>query len=126
MTHRVTMFNNFLFVLLLAGEADIAVAHVEKLISSGIAPKDIAVIAPYNLQVRTFLHVLRVAHSLPLLQRSSLAISIEMLYHVHSTWFTKENLSRLVVIVYEHFLFESLPFTNELSINCVCNMWRYY
>ncbi|XP_067663777.1 DNA-binding protein SMUBP-2-like [Haliotis asinina] len=33
------------------GEADIVASHVEKLISSGLRPEDIAVIAPYNLQV---------------------------------------------------------------------------
>ena len=33
------------------GEADVTVAHVEKLLSSGLAPVDVAVIAPYNLQV---------------------------------------------------------------------------
>lgn len=38
------------------GEADIAVAHVEKLVSAGIAPSDIALIAPYNLQVYKIIH----------------------------------------------------------------------
>ncbi|XP_046352610.1 DNA-binding protein SMUBP-2-like [Haliotis rufescens] len=33
------------------GEADIVASHVEKLISSGLQPENIAVIAPYNLQV---------------------------------------------------------------------------
>ncbi|CAG5120566.1 unnamed protein product, partial [Candidula unifasciata] len=33
------------------GEADIVTAHVEELIKSGVRPVDIAVIAPYNLQV---------------------------------------------------------------------------
>ena len=33
------------------GEADIVAAHVTALITSGIDPSDIAVIAPYNLQV---------------------------------------------------------------------------
>ena len=33
------------------GEADIVAAHVEQLVQAGIPPQDIAVIAPYNLQV---------------------------------------------------------------------------
>ncbi|XP_070198061.1 DNA-binding protein SMUBP-2-like isoform X2 [Littorina saxatilis] len=33
------------------GEADIVAAHVEQLVQAGVAPQDIAVIAPYNLQV---------------------------------------------------------------------------
>ncbi|XP_076446820.1 DNA-binding protein SMUBP-2-like isoform X2 [Babylonia areolata] len=33
------------------GEADIVAAHVEQLVKAGISPQDIAVIAPYNLQV---------------------------------------------------------------------------
>ena len=33
------------------GEADIVTSHVEHLINSGLPAKDIAVIAPYNLQV---------------------------------------------------------------------------
>lgn len=33
------------------GEADIVAAHVTALISAGLQPCDIAVIAPYNLQV---------------------------------------------------------------------------
>ena len=33
------------------GEADIVAAHVTALITAGLAPNDIAVIAPYNLQV---------------------------------------------------------------------------
>ena len=33
------------------GEADIAAAHVTALITAGLPPSDIAVIAPYNLQV---------------------------------------------------------------------------
>ena len=35
----------------LTGEADIVAAHVEQLVQAGLAPQDIAVIAPYNLQV---------------------------------------------------------------------------
>lgn len=35
----------------LSGEADIVSNHVEKLISYGLKQEDIAVIAPYNLQV---------------------------------------------------------------------------
>lgn len=33
------------------GEADIVAAHVRALITAGLQPSDIAVIAPYNLQV---------------------------------------------------------------------------
>ncbi|XP_022249895.1 DNA-binding protein SMUBP-2-like isoform X2 [Limulus polyphemus] len=33
------------------GEADLVTLHVDKLIASGIRPEDIAIIAPYNLQV---------------------------------------------------------------------------
>ena len=33
------------------GEASIVVSHVNKLIEGGVKPADIAVIAPYNLQV---------------------------------------------------------------------------
>ena len=33
------------------GEVDLCVVHVEKLIKAGLNPSDIAVIAPYNLQV---------------------------------------------------------------------------
>ncbi|KAL8606242.1 hypothetical protein ACOMHN_012874 [Nucella lapillus] len=33
------------------GEADIVSAHVEQLVKAGLSPQDIAVIAPYNLQV---------------------------------------------------------------------------
>jgi len=35
------------------GEADLVTAHVDRLISVGVSPQDIAVIAPYNLQVTT-------------------------------------------------------------------------
>ena len=34
-----------------AGEASIVVSHVKRLVESGLKPVDIAVIAPYNLQV---------------------------------------------------------------------------
>ncbi len=34
-----------------SGEIDLAVVHIEKLIKSGLSQEDIAVIAPYNLQV---------------------------------------------------------------------------
>ena len=37
--------------LYLTGEADIVASHVEKLVSYGLKQQDIAVIAPYNLQV---------------------------------------------------------------------------
>lgn len=33
------------------GEVDLCVVHVEKLIQAGLNPGEIAVIAPYNLQV---------------------------------------------------------------------------
>ena len=33
------------------GEVDLCVVHVDKLIRAGLKPADIAVIAPYNLQV---------------------------------------------------------------------------
>ncbi|XP_064609271.1 DNA-binding protein SMUBP-2-like [Liolophura sinensis] len=33
------------------GEADIVSCHIERLVASGVKPRDIAVIAPYNLQV---------------------------------------------------------------------------
>ena len=33
------------------GEADVVAAHVTSLVNAGLDPKDIAVIAPYNLQV---------------------------------------------------------------------------
>ena len=36
---------------LLTGEADIVTLHVQKLVDSGLGVEDIAVIAPYNLQV---------------------------------------------------------------------------
>lgn len=34
------------------GESEIVLAHIKELLLSGVASKDIAVIAPYNLQVR--------------------------------------------------------------------------
>ena len=34
------------------GEADIVTAHVSALVDAGVCPSDIAVIAPYNLQVK--------------------------------------------------------------------------
>jgi superfamily I DNA and/or RNA helicase len=39
-----------IFIVFL-GEADILASHVEKLVSMGLKQQDIAVIAPYNLQV---------------------------------------------------------------------------
>ena len=40
------------------GEADVVAAHVEELITGGLHPSDIAVIAPYNLQVSTVLGII--------------------------------------------------------------------
>ena len=37
--------------LIVSGEADLVLHHVTSLVSSGVNEKDIAVIAPYNLQV---------------------------------------------------------------------------
>ena len=37
--------------LLSSGEADLVLHHVTSLVSSGVSGRDIAVIAPYNLQV---------------------------------------------------------------------------
>ena len=34
------------------GEADLVIHHLKALLSAGVSPGDIAVIAPYNLQVR--------------------------------------------------------------------------
>lgn len=42
---------NFEIIFLVSGEADLVAVHVEDLIKSGVTPSDIAVIAPYNLQV---------------------------------------------------------------------------
>lgn len=39
------------------GEADIVALHIQALIEAGVKAKDIAVIAPYNLQVRIALHL---------------------------------------------------------------------
>ena len=36
---------------IVSGEADLVLHHVTSLVSSGVNEKDIAVIAPYNLQV---------------------------------------------------------------------------
>lgn len=36
---------------LCAGEADLVAFHVRRLLDSGLAARDIAVVAPYNLQV---------------------------------------------------------------------------
>ncbi|KAK3594546.1 hypothetical protein CHS0354_023602 [Potamilus streckersoni] len=51
------------------GEADIVAAYVEKLISCGLSPEDIAVIAPYNLQVE--LIRLRLSQQYPKLEVKS-------------------------------------------------------
>lgn len=41
------------------GEASLVATHVKSLVGSGLSPKDIAVIAPYNLQVKKpFLYIL--------------------------------------------------------------------
>ncbi|KAJ2158815.1 hypothetical protein GGF46_003506 [Coemansia sp. RSA 552] len=41
------------------GEADLVVAHVEELLDAGVPPSDIAVISPYNAQVRLLKSLLR-------------------------------------------------------------------
>ncbi|KAL3878418.1 hypothetical protein ACJMK2_030771 [Sinanodonta woodiana] len=51
------------------GEADIVAAYVQKLISNGLSPEDIAVIAPYNLQVE--LIRLRLSQQYPKLEVKS-------------------------------------------------------
>ncbi|XP_076339432.1 DNA-binding protein SMUBP-2-like isoform X2 [Tachypleus tridentatus] len=51
------------------GEADLVTLHVHKLIASGIRPEDIAIIAPYNLQVD--LLKLRLANKYPKLEIKS-------------------------------------------------------
>ena len=48
------------------GEADIVAAHVMSLITAGVKPSDIAVIAPYNLQVMLSLFVSQVQCNLKL------------------------------------------------------------
>ncbi|KAK2176747.1 hypothetical protein NP493_643g04012 [Ridgeia piscesae] len=51
------------------GEADLVTAHVDRLISVGVSPQDIAVIAPYNLQVE--LLRLRLSQKYPKLEIKS-------------------------------------------------------
>lgn len=46
-------FFNFV-ILYSTGEADIVALHIKALTEAGLQVKDIAVIAPYNLQVRFF------------------------------------------------------------------------
>lgn len=43
----------FVFILL-TGEVDIVALHIKALSEAGVQVKDIAIIAPYNLQVRYF------------------------------------------------------------------------
>ncbi|KAL4229741.1 DNA-binding protein SMUBP-2 [Mactra antiquata] len=51
------------------GEADLVYIHIEKLISSGVKQQDVAVIAPYNLQVE--LIRLRLANKYPVIEVKS-------------------------------------------------------
>ena len=51
----IVFFFNYLWY---AGEADLVSHHINKLIDSGLQADDIAVIAPYNLQVRAA-HLIR-------------------------------------------------------------------
>uniref|UniRef100_A0A8C9VLU6 DNA-binding protein SMUBP-2 n=1 Tax=Scleropages formosus TaxID=113540 RepID=A0A8C9VLU6_SCLFO len=51
------------------GEADVVAMHVERLTKSGVRARDIAVIAPYNLQVELLRH--RLSHKHPQLEIKS-------------------------------------------------------
>lgn len=46
-----------LFFVTVPGEADLVIHHLKALLAAGVAPSDIAVIAPYNLQVLAFIYI---------------------------------------------------------------------
>ena len=45
-----------MYYFIFSGEADLVVHHIKKLRNSGVLDKDIAVIAPYSLQVHTYVN----------------------------------------------------------------------
>ena len=50
--NKTAIFHIMFIFIVFSGEADILASHVEKLVSMGLKQQDIAVIAPYNLQVK--------------------------------------------------------------------------
>ena len=67
------------------GEASIVVSHVKKLIEGGVKPADIAVIAPYNLQVgRGDASLVMLLHSILMLLHSILMLLHSILMLLHS------------------------------------------